>query len=187
MSFPQFTSNPNAPIEPTVQARIEVSEIPPDDNRALYIEQPLDTIFTDYMVHNHYENPNNIYMAGMTSPEGFNGHSVAFFQLAAPTLLWVADWTASRAGDPPIRPSEFPGDPNWVLLYKKYQPAQLALMPDGETPLYRISGTYVYGHLNPSIDLSNEVTFPRAPWMRNDFPRKLEWLDTESYLIDSTL
>src|ERR1700722_14672416 len=62
-------------------------------------------IWNDYMVKNRYEGDNHIYMMGITSPNGFQGASVAFAQLASPTLLWIAEWTASCFGQQPVVPN----------------------------------------------------------------------------------
>ena len=138
--------------------------IPAVDSSAKFI-RGTDKLFTDYLITTHYEKSRHIYRMGITSPSKFQGDSVAFIQLAAPTLLWICDWTASSINKQPEVPNPNPSDPNWVLLDDRYEPASLALAPDGVTPLYRISGTYVYGHKNPDDFTPNNISFPCPPWM----------------------
>lgn len=137
--------------------------------------------FTDYKVHGHYENDKHIYMMGVTSPSGYKGMSAAFVQLAQPTTLWIADWTACKTGEQPEIPDpdllvgfRTPGAGNllgkWVLMDDHLEPAEIVVGPDGVTPLYRLSGTYVYGCTSASEVPSDDVTFPLVPWLQNNFP-----------------
>ena len=175
---PQSSDNPLTPIQPIVEATVTVGQINSDDQNALYANLSSDkSIWTDYLITSRYESDKHIYMMPVSSPNGFQGASVAFCQMANPTLLWIVDWTAAKfVGDPsdkPEIPSTVTVDPQWILLDQHYETAPLALGPDGTTPLYRISGTYVYGHTNPSLDVIDNVTFPRPPWLDDVFDRTL--------------
>lgn len=138
------------------------------------IESDSPSIFVDYEVRNHYERDGHIYMAGLTSPTPFQGNSVAFFQLAAPTLLWIADWTAARFfQQPPIPDPNSVGD-NWILLDGHFTLADIKPGPDSETPFYRITGTYIYGCKNPSSEITRELEFGRPAYLNADtFPRTI--------------
>lgn len=146
------------------EATITVGSVTATDSSALYAATSNPTaIFTDYEVRNTYEGDNHVLMAGITSPNGFNGNSVSFFQMASPTLLWVADWTACRFNQLPNIPNPIVTDTNWVLLDKHYELADIKLGPDGVSPLYRVTGTYIYGHLNPNSDIINNIQFGMSP------------------------
>lgn len=167
------------PQQVNPNANVTVGVVPIDDTNSLYsvpsIATPSESkeIFTDYEVVNRYENPQHRYMLGITSPSGFNGQSAAFVQLASPTLLWVSDWTALKWNGMPTIPDPTSQDDTWVLLAKYYQPAMLVINPaDGQTPGYRISGTYVYGKKNPSTDVIDDISFARPPWIDNVPPRR---------------
>ena len=130
----------------------------------------------DYEINCYYEGDYHRYMAGMTSPTAFNGGTAAFFQLAAPTLLWVVDWTAGRWGEQPEVP-----DPNlsgtnattWVLLDVHIEPARLNMDATNSMQYYRISGTYVYGIKSAPTNFFSAVTFPRAPVWNDVFDRTM--------------
>lgn len=151
----------------TTNATVVIGEITFDGTPANFVDPTPGAVFTDNMVTNTYESDKHTYMAGVTSPGGFRGNSAAFFRLANPTLLWVCDWTASRAGIKPQIPDPSPPNADWELLDEVHQPAQMTLMGDGVTPLYRHSGTYYYGHHNPPAQPVSVMSYPRAPWVEN--------------------
>ena len=78
--------------------------------------------------------------------------------------MLIADWTAAKLKAQPEVPSTANGN-NWILLRDNYQPAAIVIGPDGQTPLYRISGTYVYGCKNPNILTIQDITFPLPPFI----------------------
>ena len=128
-------------------------------------------VFTDYQVRNRYEENPHRYMAGISSPNGFQGSRAAFFQLAYPTILWICDWTACRWNTIPEIPPKDAEDDNWVFLFAVPETVSPVLdAVGGVARLYRISGTYVYGHKNPP-DVFDLVNFPRPPWMQDNFQR----------------
>lgn len=148
------------------RATVAVGQIAFDDSAGRFIpNQEDDGVFTDYAIIHRYENDGHVYMAGITSPGGFQGNKAAFFKLAANTLLWIADWTAMRVGRQPTipKPTDL-ADSNWVLLDRIPETVNVVFGPDGVTPVYRISGTYVYGHKNPSNDVFDDVRYGRPPW-----------------------
>jgi len=170
----------------TVQAQVTEGVVTPDDQFAGYVTQPTpQTVFTDYVVNSRFEKDFHRYMLGMTTPTGFVRGTAAFVQLAAPTLLWVVDWTACRTAVMPVIPSTVTYDRNWVLLDEHVEPSMLTLAPDGVTPVYRISGTYVYGHQNPNLLINRNVYYPRPPWMQNRFARTVPDAAYETFVIDA--
>ena len=158
-------------------------------------------IYTDYEVRSCYEKDRHIYMMPVTSPEetaALDG-TVAFVQLAMPTLIWIADWTARRQKEKPEMPDPrliiavglgqkgllvtIP-DKNWVLLDDCYEAAQYTLLIDGETPVWRLSGTYVYGHRKPALLTVDNITFPRSPEFRNVINRRVATTSLKHNIID---
>ncbi len=148
-----------AELVPPISIGVQISDLL--DNLALYRDEnePLDQ-YTDYVIKNQYHKGGNKWMLGIASPTGFQGDTVSFVQLALPTLIWVADWSAARANSPPEIPSpELVGklaspDFNtnkWILLNKDIETVGIVeLEADGRVPTYRISGTYIYGNTQPS-------------------------------------
>lgn len=143
--------------------------------------------FTDFRVSNRYEYDKHIYMAGLTSP---NPNSLfptsTFFQMSAPTMLWIADWTAARRNDIPTIPEPDP-DPasGWVLLDTHYETAEISTAGDGITPFYRITGTYVYGATRPNPTRPMTfVNFGRPPWLADVFQRAVSPLNVETLSFD---
>lgn len=118
-----------------------------------------------YILTNRYEKDNHIYMMGVSSPTAFQGASVAFCQLVAPTLLWISEWSCCRWNQQPIIPNPKSQNPNWELLDEHYMPGCVWVPPDGTTPFYRISGVYVYGNLNPSNMTINDIAYSRPPFL----------------------
>lgn len=181
---PPFSDeNPVQEQEDRPQLSILVGEL--DNNQdGKYVSVDEHGIQTDYLINNHYEQDRHTYMAGVTSPGGFLGAGAAFFRLALPTLLWVSDWTARRVGDKPkiARPESTSG--RWVLLHAMATPAQLDLMGDGNSPVYRVTGTYVYGLILPNDNLWFDAEIPRPPHIQDVFPRLFSENDFRPNIID---
>lgn len=176
--FPYSNINNITGIENGPAATVTVGTVSPDDNDADYADLGSDfDIFTDYEINSRYESDKHRYMAGITSPGGFQSNSVAFFQLASPTLLWIVDWTAAKFNSQPEIPAPLIspgfGGINWILMDEHYEPAKIAVASDGVTPIYRISGTYVYGHQNPDPQVLKNVAFGRPPWLEDVFDRTM--------------
>jgi hypothetical protein len=167
-------------VEDFPAATVSFGPLGTDDNNALYVPET-SGIFSDYVINSRYEKDWHIYMMPITSPNGFQGASVAFAQLASFTALWIVDWTAERAGDQPKVPQPWSNDPNWVLMDEHYGPSMLSLMGDGVTPIWRLSGTYVYGAKNPSTAMPY---YPRPPWMEDVFDRTIDANKFTPFLID---
>ena len=166
---------------------IEVEEITPDDDAALFQSTGnVSSIWNDYIVLNRYEQDMHRYMTGVTSPGGFNGAKACFFQLATPTILWIADWTCYKSNDTPEIPDPTPSDPNWVFLgIFPAESANLTLAPNGRSGRFRLSGTYVYGHLNPPASVWDLVTFGKPPWLQGGtLPRRITQDKLQHGIID---
>lgn len=120
----------------------------------------------DYYIRNDYIKNGNIYVMGNTAqnPSALSQSSVSFVQLAKPILIWVCDWTVERSQIKPTIPDPASQDPNWVLLDEVLQPEAIDVNADGVSPIYRISGTYYYGHINPDSKTINNINYPRFPW-----------------------
>lgn len=168
-----------------VPAKITIGTISEDSQSSKFREDS-PGVWTDYRINNYYENDLHIYMLGVTSPDGFNGDTASFVQLTAPTLLWICDWTACRFGVEPVRPNPNLKDGNWILLDKKYIPVMIVVGPDGVTPLYRISGTFVYGHKKPSSQVTDNMNYPIAAWLEDSFERRVQSVNEANYIIDTS-
>lgn len=130
------------------------------------------TLDTDYTIKHHYENDYHRFMMGVTAIN--NGPAIV--QLAGKTLLWVCDWTAASLGAHPVIPDSVPERiEKWVLLDECYVPVSVVAVTDGITPLYRISGTYIYGCLVPNAKAIRDVVFPVGAWMKaSEFERAID-------------
>lgn len=155
-------------------AKIEEGEVVIDDENALYDANlaASDSIFVDYMITNHYEKDHHKYMMPLTSPQKFQGKSVAVVQLAAPTLLMICNWSALSYGRQPKSPKNDIGA-DWILLDEFCEPVMTNLAADGTTAIYRLNGTYVYANVNPSENLNTDCAFPRPPWLEDVIDRKV--------------
>ena len=163
---------PNQNSYPTPPA-VTVQVMSESDAAALFkdTDGTVDTsaVWTDYIVQNRYEDNRRIFMMANTIPGDYSPSllqgKVSFVQIAQPTLLWIADWTAARWKKRPKIPNPTVQDTRWVLLHKIIEPANATLGPNGVDPLYRISGTYIYGHKNPLEDPISLMNFGRPAWM----------------------
>ncbi len=191
MTTPANPGNPNVPqwqAPPATIVQGTVTANAPDavDDGGKIISEG-SALTTDYVINNRYEGDQHVYMAGVASPGGFNGQSAAFFQLAAPTLMWISDWTACRGGVMPVVPDPVSKNANWVLLDVWYEPADIGLLQDGETPLYRISGTYFYGHVNPDANTVNNINYGVPPWLdASSFPQTIGPDKVQKGIIDGS-
>lgn len=146
-------------------AIVTVGPVQIDDQDAQTVDMP-DSVFDEFIINSKFEGDMHRYMMGITSETPFQGASVAFCQLASPTVLWIADWTVLVKGDLKI-PDPDLSIQDWVLLDAHFEPAAVVPNVDGVSPLYRLTGTYVYGHKNPKSSLAQNVLIPRLPWVKD--------------------
>jgi hypothetical protein len=174
-----FNAYPNDPLPNQPNKNYNppafVEDIATTDNDAEYIN--LDSlngspcVWSDWAMNSRLESDRTRYMVPVTAPNGFQGKTVSIVQLASPVLLWIVDWTAMRTGDKPLIPDPTTNDPNWVILDEIYEPASQVSLTDGVNRLYRISGTFIYGHVNPAADILSYVIFPIPPWLTDNAER----------------
>jgi len=138
--------------------------------RARFRPSP-NSVFTDYMVENRYEVRPHVFAMPITKTFSFSFQesSTAFVQLAEQTVVWIADWTASRINARPDIPSSIPQGAGWVLLDRRYEPAMIIVGPDGRSPVHRVSGTFTYGRKRGHVFRPNtEPSHPAPPWLDTD-------------------
>lgn len=160
-----------------------------------------DGIWNEYLIEEVYEQDRRTYQLPLCHPRGFRGATAAFVQLAAPTLVCCVDWTAAKMGAMPEAPNPdmvavnvlraggigvggagvqgvldaVRANTPWVLLDAWVEPAAPAFAADGQTPLYRLSGTYFYGHKDPADNVFEDVWWPYPANVANfdeDLPRR---------------
>lgn len=149
-----------------------ISPVEATDQLGSYI--PSRGMFPSYFIENKYDNDQHTYMMGITSTVGnFSRNSAAFVQLAKPTLLWTADWTVCKWGEQPEIPDPYSVGSQWVLLDIGGELAMITISPDGVTPLYRISGTYLFGIRTVGNNAFASMAFPVPPWLAGSFPRTI--------------
>lgn len=139
-------------------------------------------ITTDYQIRSYYESDGHKYMFGVTA----TGNSPSIVQLAGKTLLWICDWTASKLKLPPTIPNPSAISSKWVLLDEHYVPVSVITTNDGQFPLYRISGTYIYGCIAPDSKTYNDVNFPIGAWIQDTFSRIIKEEYLSSTLMESS-
>ncbi len=147
---------------------------------------PANIVEPYYKIVNKYERDLHRYMMGITSPNGFQDASVAFVQLASPTLLWVAEWVASSIGGKPSIPDMSVRNPDWVLLDEWQIPGMVDVMKNGQTIYYPHAGVYVYGHKNPSSVMINDINYACPPWIEpSAITRNVEQQQLNPNMIDN--
>lgn len=176
--------SPNDQI-PDAQVTV-VDSLDSGDISALFLdtEENVGALFPDCMVTGRYEGDQHRYMLGITSPNGYGGNAAAFVQLAAKTVLWVVDWTVSSTLGLAGIPNPDLSNPDWVLLADWVEPAPVSALPDGTTPIYRISGTFVYGKKKPSQWTYEDVVIPKMPWIEpGSFSRTITSSNLDSSIL----
>lgn len=169
---PQTADNPAISAQFVNSATVTLGEVSVENDAKFADPNENDemTIFDDYRLSSRYEKDYHRYMMGISSPGGFQGASVAFVQLASPTLLLVVEWTVTQwSKQPPIPKNTIGSD--WVLLDEGLITKNVLVGANGVTPRYRISGQYVYGHKNPSAVIVENIEYSRPPWVEDVFDR----------------
>ena len=141
-------------------------------------------ICVEYFFENSYENDRHTYMASQTSATPFNNSTVGFVKVGNPTTLWICEWTACQLGAKPMAPNPIPESSGWVLLDVQPTLAGKSIVTDAQTPIYRISGVYVYGRKNPADNVYEDAVFPVYPWIANTEGRQMLTSDLKKGLID---
>lgn len=180
--------------EGTPNVEINIGQVTYDDTQTQFLNDPQGSgIFTDCLIRNRYEKNPHKYMLPIASPLGFQNQKAAFVQLAAPTLVWICEWTIAKVREKPTIPNPTPIDQNWILISaspsvgQSYELPAIRVGPDGNTVMYRASGVYIYGQANPATETVNDMNWPRPPWVTNDIDRTLPTSLYEQYLIDDNL
>jgi hypothetical protein len=177
----QATSSYDVP-----EAEIAVGTIEIGDQDGKILPPATAGVWDDCVVVNRYAHRHGRYMAGISSPNGFNGQSVAFFQMWNPTLLLISDWTAQASNRQPEIPNPEPQDSDLVLLGDFPELRNVEVAGDSVTPVYRISGVYVYGFKNPKASVYEDAVYPRPPWLKDDFDRSVREDAPQGNIIDGT-
>lgn len=184
---PNAPTKPSVPAENVPAAQITFTDVPITDQGASWQNVGVvGSMFEDYRIRNRYERDGHVYMLGITSPNGFQGQSVAFVQTANPTTLWLADWTVQKVADQPEIPNPNVSDPSWVLMDVIYEPATRFVKADGSTYGWRISGIYVYGKTNPSkANPIFDVMYPQPPYLVDQSGRTISVAKLVNGVIDA--
>lgn len=162
----QRTTNPLFGEEYASPANVTIGTVTVEES-SNFVAQTVNTLYTDFVFKTKVHKDNRLYYMGQTSPNAFQENTATVVQLAAPTLLWQVDWTACRFGAIPQIPEPTPASANsvWVLLDEQYEPGMIVLGPSGSKPLYRISGTFLYGSLRPNARTILDLRFSTPPWI----------------------
>ena len=171
MPFPIPPLNGTEGSPTSTNAQVLIGNVQPDGTISKFVNNGT---YNDYQITNRYEKDGHIYMMGLTSPGGNpTTGTCAFVQTAIPTLLWISDWTACKWTDQPEIPNPVPYKDNWVLLDEHIETAMMTIGPDGNTPIYRCTGTYVYGNKYPRAYLVSDITYGRPPYIDDSIPRDM--------------
>lgn len=131
---------------------------------------------TDCLIRCYYKNRPQRWMMPIASPNGFQGDSVGFVQLAAPTTALHVEWTVAKKNDKPKIPDPTPKS-GWVLLYQSPEPELIEIMANGVSAGYRCSGLYVYGCKKPKSQPVEDAQYPMPPWLEDVFPTQMSVQD----------
>jgi hypothetical protein len=171
-SNPNIGQNQDSGDQGGASLEVVIGTVDIDDLDDWYEEQAPESFVMDFRCTNKFVKDTHTYMGGLTSPLPFQSASAAFVRLAAPTVKLVCDWTVSKWGTKTMPDSTAP--PGWVLIDQiPIETAMMRVADDGATPLWRISGIYVFGRTAPGPLITDDVWFPRPPWIQNKFDRTI--------------
>lgn len=140
--------------------------------------------YADYLIRMKYHRDLRRYALPLSSLTGFQGFTTAFCRLAAPTLTLSIEWTACKTVVPPKIPDPELRSNDWVLLDVMPETVNKVVMNDNASPLYRISGIYVYAHRRPSQALLGDTCIPRPPWLERTFETTIREDRLDDTLVD---
>ena len=170
---------------------VKIGPLLATDTEAKYRDQKASDVWNDYVITSRYEKDRHTYMMATAFNSDFSYSlstvtgttntvqtPITAVQLASPSLLWIVDWTCSRYNEKPWIPNpSLANNFAWVLLDEVFEPYQIQVAPDGVSPLWRISGTYVYGNMNPSAITIDDLLFPMPPYLldfvERNVPKKM--------------
>ncbi len=175
-------NNPESPYQtyppdaaPNIDVVVTTGDVTPNNqppNIQWLADQNDLAMYPDYQIRGRYESDPKLFMMSATANSSLGSQSqqsslpsIAFVQLAMPTLLWVVDWTICRLSDQPVAPSPTPATSDWTVLGQQYHTAAIMLSPDGTTPIYRFSGTYIYGCNISTTDVFEKCRFAIPPYI----------------------
>lgn len=141
--------------------------VEPEDGRALY---------TQYTITNRLYRDGHKYLMSIASEEAIPSgqNTSAVVTLGRPTLIWVCQWLAEKCYEKPEIPNPESSDSLWELLDAMLTTDNITVAGDGDTPVYRIGGVYIYGNLRPSNSVIGNVQFPRVPWLEDAYSRTVD-------------
>lgn len=158
-------------------ASIQISPLEETDSDGKFIE-PEDGRITwgPYKLVNRYFKDLHKYALAIATEQGIpeSQNTVAIVTLSRSTLIWVCTWTAEKTFVKPEVPNPISTNPLWELLDEYYNLDEVVVAADGDTPVYRIGGTYIYACLRPSAVTINDLQFPRPPWFEDVFSRTVD-------------
>lgn len=139
-SNPQDQGGPNAAAGQNTAANVTVVNggLPQNGTNDLNAADVQQGMYTDYSQNISYSiDYNTLHMPIVGSTLS------SFATVAKPKVTKTVIWAAEKWGVQPTMPDPKPG-PNEVLLNKEIFPHTPALAPDATTPIYRVTGRYIY-------------------------------------------
>ncbi len=134
---------------------IKVAKVPRLPTKPTHVAAPSDGVYTDYYVEQSYETDYHTIQMPVASSLV---NTASFAILAAPTMKRVVKWSAEKTSTMPLLPFADSSNSNEVLLFSQIIPAAPGLMANAFDYIWRISGTYVYGIIDPSkVQMSGGV------------------------------
>jgi hypothetical protein len=128
-------------------------------------DPPSTGIYGDYNISEAYETDyHTLQMPKATTAD----HNASFAVVAQPTMKKVVNWTATKANDWPDLPKAETSDPNEILLFKYVTGRNIELAADQLTPVYIITGRYIYAYVDPDLVNMYVGVPPYVDWPISD-------------------
>ena len=115
------------------------------------------------------------------SPTGTSCQTLVVLQLFQSYTILEVKWSIERYGCMVEAPSPIPVLQGYTLLRMIQSPVNMDLLPDTYTPVYKMSGSYVYAVSCPVLEL-DPLPFAIPPWVNmppSEFTEILpaDWID----------
>jgi hypothetical protein len=157
------------PAPPTSQIELLIGQIDYDgipEGYAFGTDDATEVAYGDFQMRNHFEKDGLTFAGSNTSPVPFGGSLISVIRVGAPRIIWVCEWTSCRMALEPQVPDPASQPPGWTLLDVHVTAAHVSMGPNGIDPVYRVSGVYVYVKGIAADDVFDDVTYAKAPWVR---------------------
>lgn len=99
------------------------------------------------------------------APADDPGQASSIYRAHTPSMIKVVEWTATKQLEPPTMPMPESSSENEELAYAEIIPHPLMVDSDAESPVYSVSGIYIY-YLYSPVWLDEGLPIGKYPFLQ---------------------